>query len=287
MKAIVLLGGAGTRLHPATKAISKQLIPVYDKPMCYYSMSIAFLAGIKDILIISTPEHIDLYQKLFKDGSDFGVNFSYKVQPEPKGLPEAFILGEEFIEDDNVMLVLGDNILWGHGLTKSLKNACSNPSGATIFANHVHDPSRFGVVEFDGNGKVLSLEEKPKNPKSNYAVVGIYVFDNQVVNIAKSLTPSARGELEIIDVIKHYHNQNQLTCELLGRGIYWGDTGTYDSLLQASNFVQTIQQNQGLTVACLEEISYNNRWISREKLESLIKSYGSSSYVQHLKNCLK
>lgn len=287
MKAIVLLGGSGTRLHPTTKATSKQLIPIYDKPMCYYSMSIPFLAGIRDILIISTPEHIELYRKLFKEGEDFGVNFSYKVQPEPKGLPQAFTLGEEFIGDNSVMLVLGDNVLWGHGLTKSLKNACLQSSGATIFANHVNDPSRFGVVTFDEKGKVLSLEEKPKNPKSSYAIVGVYVFDNKVTQYAKQLTPSARGELEIVDIIQKYNETNQLFCEVLGRGIFWGDTGTYDSLLQASNFVQTIQTNQGLTIACLEEISYNNKWISKQKVEALINNYGNSGYVQHLKKCLK
>ena len=286
-KAIVLLGGSGTRLHPTTKATSKQLIPIYDKPMCYYSMSIPFLAGIREILIISTPEHVDLYKKLFKDGTDFGVNIQYQVQPEPKGLPQAFTLGKDFIANDSVMLVLGDNVLWGHGLTKSLQNACSQKLGATIFANHVHDPSRFGVVEFDQAGKVVSLEEKPKNPKSNYAVIGVYTFDNKVVEYTEKLSPSSRGEYEIIDVIKKYQETNELNCEVLGRGIFWGDTGTYDSLLQASNFVQTVQTNQGLTIACLEEISFNNSWVSKKQLEQLIKSYGNSGYAQHLKNLLK
>lgn len=269
MKGIILAGGSGTRLYPITRGISKQLIPVYDKPMIYYPLSTLMLAGIKDILVISTPEYLGLFEELLGDGSDFGINLSYKVQEQPNGLAEAFILGKEFIGGDSVCLILGDNIYYGSGLTSLLKEAVTKPSGATVFGYHVHDPQRFGVVEFDKDMHALSIEEKPDKPKSNYAVTGLYFYDNNVVEIAQNLKPSERGELEITDVNKEYLKRGQLDVKLMGRGYAWLDTGTHESLLEASSFIATIQKRQNLKVSCLEEIAYKNGWISREKLAQL------------------
>lgn len=285
-KGLILLGGAGTRLHPSTKVISKQLIPIYDKPMCYYSLSTLLLAKIKDILIISTPQDTPLYQKLFEDGSQWGINIEYQIQQNPEGLPQAFTLGEQFIGQDNCCLVLGDNIFYGSGLSGSLHRAQQN-SGMTIFGYHVPDPHRFGVVEFDKQDNVLSIEEKPQNPKSNWALVGLYFCDNQVVNAAKNLIKSARGEYEITDIMKYYLNQRQLQIEKLPRGTSWLDTGTFDSLLQASQFVQTIQQRQGLGVCCPEEICFKNGWINEEELDKLAELMKNNAYGQYLKGLLK
>ena len=269
MKGIILAGGSGTRLYPITRGISKQLIPVYDKPMIYYPLSTLMLAGIKDILVISTPEYLGLFEELLGDGSDFGITLSYKAQEQPNGLAEAFILGKEFIGGDSVCLILGDNIYYGSGLTSLLKEAVTKPSGATVFGCHVHDPQRFGVVEFDKDMHALSIEEKPDKPKSNYAVTGLYFYDNNVVEIAQNLKPSERGELEITDVNKEYLKRGQLDVKLMGRGYAWLDTGTHESLLEASSFIATIQKRQNLKVSCLEEIAYKNGWISREKLAQL------------------
>ena len=282
MKGIILLGGSGTRLHPATKAISKQLIPIYDKPMCYYSLSTLLLAGIRDILVISTPEHLDLYKKLLLDGSQWGVNFTYKVQDNPEGLPQAFTLGESFIGDDSVCLVLGDNIFYGHGLTGQLERAAQLKDGAKIFTHYVNDPERFGIAEIDENDKVLSLEEKPPVPKSNYAIVGLYFFDNSVIEVSKNLKKSPRGEYEIVDVMKHYLAQGNLYVQKMGRGQAWLDTGTYDSLLEASNFVQTIQKTQGLGVACLEEIVFKQGWIGDAQLKLLASQMKDSFYKNYI-----
>ncbi|ETA74630.1 glucose-1-phosphate thymidylyltransferase RfbA [Ligilactobacillus equi] len=282
MKGIVLAGGSGTRLYPITKGISKQLIPVYDKPMIYYPLSTLMLAGIKDILVISTPEYTPLFEQLLGDGSDFGINLSYKVQDAPNGLAEAFILGKDFIGDDSVCLVLGDNIYYGDGLSKQLQEAAQKESGATVFGYHVNDPERFGVVEFDEEMHALSIEEKPAQPKSNYAVTGLYFYDNDVVEIAENLEPSERGELEITDVNKAYLERGKLDVKLMGRGYAWLDTGTHDSMLEAASFISTIQKRQNLKVACLEEIAYRMGWISRERLVELAQPLKKNDYGQYM-----
>ena len=281
-KGIVLAGGSGSRLHPITKGVSKQLLPVYDKPMIYYPISILMLAGIREILIISTPEDIAGYERLLGDGSDFGLMIEYKVQPSPDGLAQAFILGEEFIGESKVALILGDNIFYGQHFSDNLKVASTKESGATVFGYHVKDPGRFGVVEFDEAGKVLSIEEKPLIPKSNYAVTGLYFYDNDVVQIAKSILPSFRGELEITDVNKIYQARGVLIVELLGRGFAWLDTGTNDSLMEAGQFVQTIEHRQGLKVACLEEIAFQNGWLSKDSLLTQAEALKKTGYGQYL-----
>lgn len=282
MKGIILAGGSGTRLYPITKGISKQLIPVYDKPMIYYPLSTLMLAGIRDILVISTPEYTPLFESLLGDGSDFGINISYKVQEHPNGLAEAFILGKEFIGSDSVCLILGDNIYYGSGLSKQLQEAAKKEDGAIVFGYHVNDPERFGVVEFDENMHALSIEEKPEHPKSNYAVTGLYFYDNDVVEIAENMKPSDRGELEITDVNKEYLRRGKLDVKLMGRGYAWLDTGTHDSMLEAASFISTIQKRQNLKVACLEEIAYRMHWISREKLIELAKPLKKNDYGQYL-----
>ncbi len=282
MKGIILAGGSGTRLYPITRGISKQLIPVYDKPMIYYPLSTLMLAGIRDVLIISTPEYTGLFEELLGDGSDFGMKFSYKVQAQPNGLAEAFILGKDFIGSDSVCLVLGDNIYYGSGLSQLLQEAAAKTSGATVFGYHVNDPERFGVVEFDKDKHALSIEEKPEHPKSNYAVTGLYFYDNDVVNIAENLQPSARGELEITDINKEYLRRGNLDVKLMGRGYAWLDTGTHDSMLEAASFISTIQKRQNLKVSCLEEIAYRQGWISKEKLITLAKPMKKNDYGQYL-----
>ena len=281
-KGIVLAGGSGTRLHPITKGVSKQLLPIYDKPMIYYSISVLMLAGIREVLIISTPDDISGYERLLGDGSDFGLKIKYAVQPSPDGLAQAFIIGEEFIGNSNVALVLGDNIFYGQHFSDNLKAASAQSSGATVFGYHVKDPERFGVLEFDEAGKVLSIEEKPIAPKSSYAVTGLYFYDNDVVQIAKSIMPSPRGELEITDINKAYQARGDLKVELLGRGFAWLDTGTHDSLMEAGQFVQTVEHRQGLKVACLEEIAFHNGWLSSELLLARAEALKKTSYGEYL-----
>lgn len=282
-KGIILAGGSGTRLNPITQTISKQLLPIYDKPMVYYPLSVLMIAGIKDILLISTPHDIKSYEKLLGDGSRFGVKITYKIQPNPGGIAQAFILGEEFIEDHNVALILGDNIFYGEGFTEKLINATSKNKGSTIFAYHVKDPERFGVVSFNKNNLATSIDEKPVSPNSNYAVTGLYFYDNDVVNIAKSIKPSTRGELEITDINNVYLKSKNLHVEVLGRGFAWLDTGTYDSLLEASHFVQTIEKRQGLKVACLEEIALKNGWISASQFKEQLDYQSKSEYYEYLR----
>ena len=282
MKGIILAGGSGTRLYPITKGISKQLIPVYDKPMIYYPLSTLMLAGIKDILIISTPEYTPLFKQLLGDGSEWGISLTYKIQEKPNGLAEAFILGADFIGNDSVCLILGDNIYYGSGLSKLVQEAAQKTNGATVFGYHVNDPERFGVVDFDSNMKALSIEEKPKNPKSNYAVTGLYFYDNTVVEKAKNLKPSDRGELEITDINKLYLDEGKLDVKLMGRGYAWLDTGTHDSMMEAASFIATIQKRQNLKVACLEEIAYRMGYITKEKLVELAQPMKKNDYGQYL-----
>ena len=282
MKGIVLAGGSGTRLYPITKGVSKQLLPIYDKPMIYYPISVLMLAGIKDVLIISTPDDIESFQRSLGDGSDFGIHLEYAVQPSPDGLAQAFIIGEKFIGTSSVCLVLGDNIFYGQGFTPMLHEAVSRQKGATVFGYQVKDPERFGVVAFDENKRVISLEEKPNHPKSNFAVTGLYFYDNNVIDIAKQVTPSERGELEITTINQAYMKRGQLNVELLGRGFAWLDTGTHESLLEASQFVETIEKRQGYKVACLEEIAYNNGWLSKQQVLKVAKNMNKNSYGQYL-----
>jgi glucose-1-phosphate thymidylyltransferase len=287
MKGIVLAGGSGTRLYPASKSVSKQLLPVYDKPTVYYPLSILMLAGIRQILIISTPRDLPMIEDLLGDGSKLGIQLTYKVQPKPEGIAQAFLVGEQFVGKDPCALILGDNIFYGHDVPQMLEKACARKSGASIFAYHVQDPERYGVVEFDASGKAISIEEKPTQPKSNWAATGLYFYDGRVVEYAKTLKPSKRGELEITDLNRIYLEKNELNVETFGRGVAWLDTGTHESLLQSSLFVQTIEQRQGLKIACLEEIAFNKGFITRDQLARLAEEYPKSSYGVYLQNLLK
>lgn len=284
MKGIVLAGGSGTRLYPLTMVTSKQLLPVYDKPMVYYPLSTLMLAGIQDILVISTPTDLPNFERLLGDGSDYGIRLSYAVQPSPDGLAQAFLIGENFIDGDSCAMVLGDNIFYGDGFVRRLKNAAAKQTGATVFGYYVEDPERFGIVEFDKNGRAISIEEKPEHPKSNYCVTGLYFYDNRVCEMAKRVKPSARGELEITDLNRMYLEEGSLDVVTLGRGFAWLDTGTIDALTEATEFVKTVESRQGVKISAIEEIAYRNGWITREKLMESAEKYGKSSYGQHLKN---
>ena len=287
MKGIVLAGGSGTRLHPITRGVSKQMLPVYDKPMIYYPLSVLMLAGIREVLVISTPQDLQSYRNLLGDGSDFGIHLSFAEQPSPDGLAQALTIGEHFIGGDSVCLVLGDNIFFGYGFSAMLREAAARQVGATVFGYHVNDPQRFGVLDFDSNGKAISIEEKPAAPKSNFAVTGLYFYDNRAVEIAKSIRPSSRGELEITDVNQAYLEAGDLNVQLMGRGFAWLDTGTHDSLMEAGQFVQTIEHRQGLKVACLEEIGFRNGWLSAERLHAQADALGATGYGQYLHRVLE